>query len=132
MNLSTQTIAAAKNIVAGMQENTKLIDCLEHPGQHKVVMSVWPAEDAGFWQCTQGEGFEDYHDCVESAAEGKSEYEVDTTEVPSVDSRGEYQGYEQSFYTCAGDEGCGRAIDINIADPAVDAAEARADYEGDL
>lgn len=121
MKLDQSTIAAAKNIVADLQ-NTKLIDCPEHPGQHKVVMSIWPAEDAGYWSCEIGD-VEDYHDCVESAAEGKSEYEVETTEVPSIGSDGEYQGYESSFYVCAGAEGCGRAISFDIADPAVDAAE---------
>lgn len=128
-NITNQELKSAKNIVGPLpatQTNTKLIDCPEHPGQHKAVMDVFPSDTAGYWQCP--EGAEDYHDCVDSAAEGKSELEVESSQVdywptPDIDS-----SYERSFYVCAGDEGCGRAIDLDVADPAEDMADR---YEDD-
>ena len=111
---------------------TKLIDCPEHPGKHKAIMDVWPATTAGYWQCP--EGFEDYHDCMDSAAEGKSELEIETSQVDFYNPADWYGHgwYETRYYVCAGEEGCGRPIDSDIADPDVDAAEARTGYEADL
>lgn len=95
--------------------DTLLIDCPAHPGQHCAVMETWPSITAGYWQCPKGA--EDYQDCIESANQEKSTLEIESTQVdywptPDIDA-----SYERKFYVCAGQEGCGRPIGLDVADP---------------
>jgi len=95
---------------------TKVIDCPEHPGQHKATLFCVGHRYAGIWEC-QLTGSSDSHE--------HSDYQTETVEVDdSHPDRSD--GYTTQVYVCGG---CG--VTIEDADPAQDAAEAEADRQID-
>lgn len=99
---------------------TKQIDCPEHPGQHKADLFCQGHRYAGTWECP--EGFSDTHE--------HSDYEIEDVEVDdSHPDRSD--GYTYQTYVCGGTDGCGVAIDLDVANPAEDAADAEADRQID-
>jgi hypothetical protein len=96
-------------------QDTKQINCPEHPGQHTATLFCAPHEYAGIWECPTGASDEHDH-----AAAGYD------TEVFTVDTmrNGEHDQYEETGYVCALD---GTPISSDVADPALDRAEALAE-----
>lgn len=101
---------------------TKLIDCPSHPGQHKAILYCIGHNYEGTWECPKT-GYSDAHDHLEAVNQGDAELVVETGEVDTM-RNGEHDTYQFSYYICGGQEGCGMAIDPEIADPQQDAADA--------
>lgn len=99
--------------------NTKPIDCPEHPGKHTATLYEYPHKFAGTWECPEG-----FTDACEHDPE---RYEIEDTVQDHMGFQGHYQT-EGRVYVCGV---CGVTIDSDVANPDVDAAEARADYEAD-
>lgn len=100
---------------------TKLIDCPEHPGQHKATLFCNGHRHAGIWECdATGEGISDSHDHYKAIEDGRAELEIEEGETPDSPDRND--GYSYRYYVCGGDEGCGVQLE---GDPDVDAAEDR-------
>lgn len=112
---------------------TKLIECPEHPAHeakdhhdpddlHQATLYCQGHRFAGLWECPVS-GDSDSHD--------HSDYEIVTEEVD--DSHPDRRdGYSYQVYVCGGPEGCGVAIDRDIADPATDAYEAQVESQIDF
>lgn len=99
----------------------KQIDCPEHPGQHKASLFCQGHRFAGIWECPVT-GESDTHE--------HTDYEIEDVEVDdSHPDRSD--GYTYQVYVCGGENGCGVAIDLDVASPAEDRADAIADQQID-
>lgn len=99
---------------------TKQIDCPEHLGQHTATLFCQGHRFAGTWECP--EGFSDTHE--------HTDYEIEDVEVDdSHPDRSD--GYTYQTYVCGGPNGCGVAIDLDVASPVEDTAAAEADRQID-
>jgi hypothetical protein len=94
--------------------NVKAIDCPEHPGKHNALLFCDPHRWAGTWECP--EGLSDTHE--------HDDLQIETFTVDIMRNGGHDQ-YEAPGYVCAD---CGVQVD---GDPALDAAEDRADMAYD-
>jgi hypothetical protein len=104
----------------------KQIDCPEHPGQHTAKLYEQGHRWAGQWECPNG--FED--SCDHNPERENIEWEIEDVEVDdSHPDRSD--GYTYQVYVCAGKDGCGLAIDLDVANPAEDAADAETDRQID-
>ena len=101
------------------ESDTKTIDCPSHPGEHTAELHLYPHKYAGIWECSET-GESDVHDHSEH-------YEIETVTSDHLGINGHYQT-DREIYVCAID---GVAIDLDVADPLVDKAEAAADMEQD-
>lgn len=114
------------------QHFTKQIECPLHPAHeardhhdpddlHQATLFCQGHRFAGIWECPVT-GESDTHE--------HTDYEIEDVEVDdSHPDRSD--GYTYQVYVCGGDNGCGVAIDLDIANPAEDAADAEADRQID-
>lgn len=98
-----------------IEPDTKLIDCPEHPGNHRAKLYCFPHRYAGTWECP--EGYEDVHSHVNLKIES---VQIDVWEGDRDLS------YDKDVYIC---EDCGVALDD--MDPAIAKAEAQAEDQTD-
>lgn len=109
--------------------DTKLIDCPEHPGQHKATLFCEPHKFAGIWECdVTNEGISDTHDHDLAIEEGRADREVEEIigyfPTPQQIDAGTDHDEIYHVYICGGEEGCGVQLE---GDPDVDAADDAAD-----
>jgi hypothetical protein len=95
---SKRAVAAAKDMLLGLEAYTKIIDCPAH-NIHPATLYIWPHEFAGVWECpVTGESDSCQHtDTIEEIIE------VDTTR------RGEHDTYETTIDVC---ELCGITVEV--------------------
>jgi hypothetical protein len=91
---------------------TILIDCPEHPGQIHAELAVFPSEHAGIWECPIN-GISDVHE--------HDDFETEVGERLSFNPINGVEAEDVPFYVCGT---CKVAIDLDVADPREDAAEA--------
>lgn len=89
--------------------DTKLIDCPEHPGDHQATLFCAGHRYAGIWECPVT-GTSDSHE--------HDDYQTEDVEVPDSPDRSD--GYSYQVYVCGT---CGTTIDLDEANPAEDQAD---------
>lgn len=96
---------------------SKLICCPLHPKAHWAILYEWGHQHGGYYECPRGDFEEHEHD----------DYQIETFEVDdSHPDRSD--GYSYEGYVCGI---CGTPIDLDVASPAQDRAEAEADRQID-
>lgn len=83
-------------------DDSVLIDCPAHPGQHWAALDTFPAETAGIWECPKGDSDSceheeldvedavyDYHDPGDYYGHGQREFQVYVCSLCGVQVEGD-------------------------------------------